>query len=124
MVHLGRHSFRIILNSVNGVIDLGIPEGITILHMAAKSGNRIGCRRILKWKPDYYDNVTLYGETAFSFAAQKGHKDTCEEIVKLSRVKNGGHNDFQAIKMILHQDMNGFNALHKAVNTGHQQAKF
>ena len=120
-LNLGRYTFRIILDSINGLIDLGIPEGLTILHMSARAGNKPGCGKIMRWKPDYYNTITINGETALSFAAQKGHKETCELIIKMSRDLRGTKNDFKTIEMILHQDRNGLTALHKAVERNHPE---
>ena len=100
--NLGRYTFRIILDSINGLIDLGIPEGLTMLHMSARAGNTPGCRKIMRWKPDYYNKITIHGESALSFAAQKGHKETCEMIIKMSRELAQASN-FKTIEMTLHQ---------------------
>ena len=119
--NVGRFTFSVIFDSINGLIDLGIPDGLTILHMSARSGNTKGCERILHWKSHYYDQITINGETALTFAASKGHKNTCEKIVQMSRVKDGTTNDFYTIAMALNQDRNGLTALHKAVEANHPE---
>ena len=121
MINLGRHTFTIILDSINGLIDLGIPEGLTILHVSARAGNTAGCRQIMQWKPDYYNKITINGESAFSFAAHKGYKETCELIVEMARKKDGTINDFKTLEMAVNQNRNGLTALHKAVEANHPE---
>ena len=40
--NLGVTTFSVISDTANGVIDLGVPEGVNLLHFAAKAGNTKG----------------------------------------------------------------------------------
>ena len=42
LLNLGLTTFSVISDTVNGLIDLGVPEGVNILHFSAKSGNTKG----------------------------------------------------------------------------------
>ena len=130
-IHLGLNSFGILRDSINGVIDFGVPEGMTILHMSAHAGNSAGCQKILKWKPEYINKITINGKNAFSFAARKGHTATCEAIVEKLRegcvcMKDSGEiyicrKCCDVIKMATNQDKFGLTALHHAVEGNHPE---
>ena len=42
LLNLGLTTFSVISDTFNGLIDLGVPEGVNILHFSAKSGNTKG----------------------------------------------------------------------------------
>ena len=120
LLNLGLTTFSVISDTFNGLIDLGVPEGVNILHFSAKSGNTkgyflcsditfttlifSGCAKIMKWQDSYIFKYTAHGESAFMKAAEMGHSKTVEEIIRKAKVNPlSGTRQIEAIKMAVHQ---------------------
>jgi ankyrin repeat protein len=94
-------------NSSNEDSSLPREERYTALHIAAETGNKEECEKILKTTPLAIDEVTEDGKTALHLAAENGNTEICKLLMSKMTSDN--------IKM---QDTNGETALDYAKEAG------
>lgn len=90
------------------------PQGNTCLHISSIHGHESFCNDLMVLSPCLVAKVNLYGETPLLTAVTSGHDALASVLLRCCL-------ELGQSEAILRQDMDGCNALHHAIRSGHKE---
>ncbi|KAK3133542.1 hypothetical protein QOZ80_6AG0537860 [Eleusine coracana subsp. coracana] len=98
---------------IPGVLHGTTQQGNTCLHISSIHGREQFCREVLARDQSLLAAINSNGETPLLTAVTSGHLSLASYFLKICREQ-------KLSAAVLRQDNNGFNALHHAIRSGHE----